>query len=327
MFQDFANVWTPVAYSRQVRGDHPLRVSIAGTPIVLFRDADDAPAALVDRCPHRGVALSLGRLEHGCLQCPFHGWTFDRAGRCVRVPWNPDAKRANLGALAVPTRELAGHVWVYTSVSAEPGAQPTVHESLLARDARLTGIEMSWDTHWTRAMENMLDWPHLAFVHRKTIGRELARLTAGRLEIVREEQPWGVQSRVTVDGVDRPGRLDYRWPNQMNLHITLRGRKVLLAVACVPVDSLRTRMMLSIARPFLRSPVFDGVFNYSNRRIAKEDQAIVESSFPAEMPEAGLEKSVRTDSLTLRFRKDYFARLKGTRAGPDAGGDRASAPD
>jgi hypothetical protein len=75
-------------------------------------------------------------------------------------------------------------------------------------------------------------------------------------------------------------------------------------------------MMLSIARPFLRSPVFDGLFNYSNKRIAKEDQAIVESSFPSEMPEAGLEKSVRTDSLTLRFRKDYFARLKGTRSGP-----------
>ncbi len=109
--------------------------------------------------------------------------------------------------------------------------------------------------------------------------------------------------------------LDYRWPNQMNLHIKLRGKKVLLAVACVPVDATRTRMMLSIARPFLRSRIFDGLFNYMNRRIAKEDQAVVESSSPAEMPAANLEKSVRTDSLTLRFRKDYFARLKGSRAG------------
>ena len=90
---------------------------------------------------------------------------------------------------------------------------------------------------------------------------------------------------------------------------------MLLAVACVPTDALRTRMLLSIARPFLRSRVFDAIFNYTNKRIAKEDQAIVESSFPVEMPEAGAEKSVRTDSLTLRFRKDYFARLKGTPAG------------
>jgi hypothetical protein len=112
--------------------------------------------------------------------------------------------------------------------------------------------------------------------------------------------------------------LDYRWPNQMNLHISLRGKKVLLAVACVPVDALRTRMMLTIARPFLRSRIFDGLFDYTNKRIAKEDQAIVESSSPAEMPAAALEQSVRTDSLTLRFRKDYFARLKGTRAGPIA---------
>jgi hypothetical protein len=112
----------------------------------------------------------------------------------------------------------------------------------------------------------------------------------------------------------------------MNLHITLRGRKVLLAVACVPVEPLRTRMMLSIARPFLRSRLFDGLFDYANRRIAAEDQAIVESSSPAEMPEARLEQSVRTDSLTLRFRKDYFARLKGTRAAGAAAPSRTVEP-
>jgi len=316
MFQDFANVWTPVAYSRQVRGDRPLRVSIAGTPIVLFRDADDAPAALVDRCPHRGVALSLGRLEHGCLQCPFHGWTFDRAGRCVRVPWNPDAKRANLGALAVPTRELAGHVWVYTSVSAEPGAQPTVHESLLARDARLTGIEMSWDTHWTRAMENMLDWPHLPFVHRATIGRGLARLNEDHMEVAMEDHPWGWRVRSVMNGVPRPGLLDFRWPNQMNLHIPFRRRALTLAVTCVPVDDRHTRLLLVTARNFARSALLDFFFNRTNRRIASEDRAIVESSVPAETPVARAEMSVRTDAPTLRFRKSYFAQLKGSSSEP-----------
>ena len=67
------------------------------------------------------------------------------------------------------------------------------------------------------------------------------------------------------------------------------------------------------AATWLRSRIFDRVFDHMNKRIAKEDQAVVESSSPAEMPAAGLEQSVRTDSLTLRFRKDYFARLKGTR--------------
>jgi phenylpropionate dioxygenase-like ring-hydroxylating dioxygenase large terminal subunit len=36
----------------------------------------DGVGALLDRCPHRGVALSLGTITDGCLACPFHGWRF-----------------------------------------------------------------------------------------------------------------------------------------------------------------------------------------------------------------------------------------------------------
>jgi phenylpropionate dioxygenase-like ring-hydroxylating dioxygenase large terminal subunit len=225
----------------------------------------------------------------------------------------------------VPARELAGLVWIYTATGEGAPEEPRVNEYLIDPRVRVSGQVVEWRAHWTRAMENMLDWPHLPFVHARTIGRDLAKNVGGRLEILRDDQSWGVSSRITVDGIEQPGMLDYRWPNQMNLHITLRGKKVLMAVACVPVDARRTRMMLSIARPFLRSRIFDSVFDYMNKRIAKEDQAVVESSSPAEIPAAGLDKSVRTDALTLRFRKDYFSRLKGTRAGPVEAGAASSA--
>ena len=314
MFQDFANVWTPVAFSAELGTQRPLAATVAGTHLALFRATDGTPRALLDRCPHRGAALSLGRITSGCLECPFHGWRFDAEGRVMHVPWNPDAKLANLHADTVPARELGGQIWIYTAVNAAADGEPAVDDYFASPGVRFCGTAVEWRAHWTRAMENMLDSPHLAFVHRASIGRELVKLRAGRMDVDREERPWGVRSRITVDGEARPGMLDYRWPNQMNLHITLLGRKVLLTVACVPIDSGRTRMMLSIVRPFLRSPLFDGVFNYSNRRIAKEDQAIVESSSPAEIPHARDEKSVRTDAMTLRFRKDYFARLKGSAA-------------
>jgi len=312
MFQDFANVWTPVAYSEELGASAPASVTVAGTAVALFRASDGAPRAMLDRCPHRGAALSLGRVTDGCLECPFHGWRFDGNGRVIHVPWNPDAKLEHLHGDVVPARELAGQIWLYTAVnSSEPPDEPDVDAYFLAPGVRVSGTTVEWQAHWTRAMENMLDWPHLAFVHRATIGRELAKLRAGRMDVEREEHAWGVRSRVLLDGAARPGMLDYRWPNQMNLHITLFGKPVVLAVACVPVSARRTRMMLSIARPFLTTPLLDWLFNYSNKRIAKEDQAIVESSSPAEMPDAREEKSVRTDALTLRFRKDYFARLKG----------------
>lgn len=312
MFQDFADVWTPVAFSGQLRADRALRVSVAGTAVALFRDAQGAPAAVLDRCPHRGVALSLGTVTQGALQCPFHGWRFDHAGRCVHVPWNPEARREHLGAVAIPAYELAGQLWIHTSLGTHAPTVPTVHNSLLAAQTRITGIEMIWDTHWTRAMENMLDWPHLPFVHRASIGRTLVPLLGERLDTLIEDHPWGWRVRTAHRGSPRPGMLDFRRPNQMNLHIPMRGRHLTLAVVCVPIDEQSTRLLLMAARGFARAAIFDAFFNRANRRIADEDRAIVESSDPPRIPAASAERSVRTDKATLLFRKYYFSDLHGS---------------
>ena len=312
MFRDFANVWTPVALSAQLRADGVMQIRVADTALALFRDTHGAPAAVLDRCPHRGVALSLGSVREGCLQCPFHGWRFDRSGQCVQVPWNPEAKRAALHALAVPARELAGQIWIRTSLGAETPDAPTVHESLLDPRTRLTGIETIWRTHWTRAMENMLDWPHLAFVHRGSIGKDLAPFTEESMDTLIEAHDWGWRVRAALRGAVRPGMLDFRRPNQMNLHIPMRGRHLTLAVVCVPIDEQRTRLLLMAARGFARAAIFDAFFNRANRRIADEDRAIVESSDPPRIPAASAERSVRTDKATLRFRKYYFSDLHGS---------------
>jgi nitrite reductase/ring-hydroxylating ferredoxin subunit len=71
-----------------VKSTKPAATFCGGEPIVLFRDKGGAIRALEDRCPHRRVPLSLGRvLDNGMLQCGYHGWTFDGAtGRCMAIP-------------------------------------------------------------------------------------------------------------------------------------------------------------------------------------------------------------------------------------------------
>lgn len=319
MFEGFANVWTPVALAADLKHQAPLAVQIAGTPVAVFRDERGQPAALVDRCPHRGVALSLGKVTGGRLECPFHGWQLDGAGHVCHVPWNPDAKLANLRGVPVPARELAGQIWIYTAPVEAPPTEPEVNAAILGERVRISGGAIVWKTHWTRAMENMLDWPHLPFVHKKTIGKGMTGRSAGRMDIAWEERPWGAHTHVSIDDKPEPGALDFRWPNQMNLYVPIRGRLLMLMVACVPLDEGRTNMLMTVARDFLRPSLFDAIFHRMNLRIAGEDQAIVESSFPREVPPAGEERSVRTDGPTLVFRKRYFAELKGSSSGPPDG--------
>jgi phenylpropionate dioxygenase-like ring-hydroxylating dioxygenase large terminal subunit len=180
---------------------------------------------------------------------------------------------------------------------------------------RVSGMRMVWNTHWTRAMENMLDWPHLPFIHANTIGRGMkARAAASRMDVEWEDRPWGAHTFIRIDGQVEPGTLDFRWPNAMNLHIPIPGKRMLMMVSCVPIDAGRTSMLLAMARDFFTSRLFDGLFHRTNLKIATEDKAVVESSFPVEVPPAGDERSVRTDGPTLTFRKRYYQELRGSSA-------------
>ncbi len=48
MFETFANVWTPVLPAIEI-GSAPVAIELAGEPLVLFRDAEDAIVVLLDR--------------------------------------------------------------------------------------------------------------------------------------------------------------------------------------------------------------------------------------------------------------------------------------
>ncbi len=76
--------WYVVARSDEVKRA-PLARTLMGIPMVIFR-GDDGVGALVDRCPHRNAPLSAGRVVGATVQCGYHGWRFDPAGRCQEVP-------------------------------------------------------------------------------------------------------------------------------------------------------------------------------------------------------------------------------------------------
>lgn len=106
--------WIPVLEAPAL-GRAPARVDVAGLPVVLFRAADGRPRALLDRCPHRGVPLSIGTCRKGRIACAYHGWEFDGDGRCLRIPSNvepegPPLPRAMARAFAVEERD--GKLWV-----------------------------------------------------------------------------------------------------------------------------------------------------------------------------------------------------------------------
>ncbi len=298
--------WTPAIALADVL-TNPCAVEVAGERLVIFQDAEGAWHALLDRCPHRGAQLSRGRvMDDGSLRCAYHGWRFSGDGRCLRVPLNDLNEHAleRIRATAIPARALAGAVWVYTGIAAP--TQPVLPVSLQGPASQYGTYSQEWQAHWTRAIENFIDYAHPSYVHEDTIGAYTLRHAEGGAVAYSDVTPteWGFH---TINGMGRRGggfRLDWYRPNLSVLHFGA-GNEANLHVFAIPVNALRTRVM-TVRR---LGPETDAI-DWSRRQagidnvILSEDRAVVESQ-PGPVPDSGEEISVATDAPSIAFRRWY----------------------
>ena len=167
-------LWHPVVASAALgAGAAPLGVRLLEEPVVLWRAADGAPQAWADRCPHRGARLSLGRIvrcaDGARLECAYHGWQFDGAGRCRAVPALPDFRPPpGHRATVFETREAHGLVWV--RLAAGETTVPRFAAELDPRLRKLLCGPYEVEASAPRIVENFLDLAHFGFVHDGWLG-------------------------------------------------------------------------------------------------------------------------------------------------------------
>ena len=189
------NHWYIAARARDL-GRRPLACTVLGEPLALFRDADGRPAAVLDRCAHRNMALSIGRVVAGCLECPYHGWRYDGGGRCVAFPALGDPRAAPAITLPTyPATESDGYVWVFMGAG-PPAAGPFRFPHLGERGWTTFRMRTRFEASAFACLENFLDCPHTVFVHRGWFRTRDARRVAAAIRRRAD--------RVEVEFVDEP---------------------------------------------------------------------------------------------------------------------------
>ena len=193
------NHWYVAASASDI-GRKPFGRIILGEPVVFFRTEDGAPTALEDRCPHRRLPLSMGKLVDGdILQCGYHGLRFDRTGACVRVP-GQDMIPPTAKVKTYPVVERYKWLWIWMGDPALADPAKIVDYHWL--DDPNWGAKTDYlhaECNWQLVNDNLLDLTHLAFVHETTIGN-MALVEHAAVRVQRT--PHGVQ--VTRWIIDQP---------------------------------------------------------------------------------------------------------------------------
>lgn len=292
-----ANRWYALLTSAELQSSRPLGARRLGQDLVFWRNTAGSVRVAMDACPHRGAKVSAGRMVNGCLECPFHGFQFADDGACTFIPPHPDRTISPAMRLdTLPSREEHGFIWVWTGPEAATDAPiPFFDFGDLSCAGSADAIPVR--THYTRAIENQLDYSHLPFVHRRTIGRFVT-------DVAREQF-------VETDGdvirfgpsKDADALIEFIGPNIWRL----RTGRAWQFLAFVPVDDdnmlYYTRSYQGVVGVPGLSWLVGRMGRFFNRFIFAEDTAVVESQPAVETRLRMGEMLVPSDGPIIAYRR------------------------
>jgi phenylpropionate dioxygenase-like ring-hydroxylating dioxygenase large terminal subunit len=165
------NAWYAAAWNHEI-GAAPFARTILNEPLVMFRDTAGRVVALEDRCCHRHLPLSQGKVVGDCLECGYHGLTFDASGNCVKVPGQTRVPPGGQ-VRSWPVLEKYQYVWVWMG-DPEKADESLLPDWYVMDDPDWAVVKgdppFHIPCHYELFNDNLLDLSHLAYVHIKNIG-------------------------------------------------------------------------------------------------------------------------------------------------------------
>lgn len=295
-----------IACDSAALGEGPLKATIFDTPLVLFREQGRA-VALLDRCAHRNVPLSMGYVEGDRLVCGYHGWAFDGEGACQQVPALCGAQAGK--ARRVPrfaTREQQGFVWVYMRPDVDPTFEPFAFAHL--EDRRYATVRHGMDFEGTlhATLENILDVPHTAFLHRglfRGVKRNqiTAHVTRGADRVEAdyrgEPVPTGVLGKILAPQGGTVGHFDrFIMPSIAQVEYRLGDKNhIVITSALTPVGDFQTRLhAVATFRTIAPPSVLKAILLPIGKKVLGQDYDMLKAQTAA-VKRFGGEQYVNTD--------------------------------
>jgi len=321
----YTNIWYVAGLSKNLT-DEPIKVTMLGADLVLFRDSDGAARCISNVCPHRGSSLADGTLyKDGTLACPFHGWRFNGSGECTLVPSRRDhevqvvAPGARTDAYA--TVEKYGLVWV--CLGDEPdAAAPILDIPEWDDDAfRFTSNEEIWEADYHTAKFTNLDYVHLRVVHGILFQGNENPIQAPEHHITTTDHGFqsvmrvnpapseGVWSELREAGTKVESIMKFFVPG-----LTLRGQVEIGGIGSgefnifyeftTPIDEHSTMMRHYFLRNYRMEEAFDTEHTRRNLQNVHQDKRLAESQRPRVAPTGPNPKGIYThdeDKIMLTY--------------------------
>jgi phenylpropionate dioxygenase-like ring-hydroxylating dioxygenase large terminal subunit len=326
----YINFWYAAATSASI-GHEPRRLRMLGQDFVLFRTGSGVVHCLANVCAHRGGSLAGGRLQGEArdrIECPYHGWQFDPAGVCRKIPSLGPGSAARIPGRArvdaYPVEERYGLVHVFLGDLPESERPPIMAIPEYGQPgwyASHEDYESGGD--FRRSVENGLDPAHNEYVH-PTHGFSGAREDYRVPELRIESRAWGsgfitqyfapplkdeqmkAASGRSVDAEVEAGTF-HHGPTCMITSIRpTPSHTINQNVFKTPVDERTMRTFLVQTRNFMLGPEHDERFKARNAVVRDQDRVVLGDQEPYFTPETNAHEPLMPADMAVARYREYL---------------------
>lgn len=273
-----------VALSAELREPGAYRAAeIMGRPILVVRQDDGSVQTFANMCSHRGAQVApLGNGKAARFSCPYHGWTYGKAGNLIGVASASEFGQIDKKCYGLPklrTFERAGFVWALL----DPTATIDFETFLSGYDDAIDGFGLGrWhvfgrkrldSVNWKLMYDGYVDFYHLPVLHRATFKSKFANQALNFR--------WGPHQRITTPDPSLL-KLDQQPETEWDLKSMLKGVWPMFPnAALISIDGRGTAMMFS--QIFPGDTVLQGysthVFLTEKELVDPEERAKAEAQF------------------------------------------------
>src|SRR5256885_1036842 len=207
----FRRYWHPVAAVSQMKERKIFQVKILGEDLVLYKDRSGGYGLIEPRCPHRKMSMMYGIPDEDGIRCAYHGWRFDKQGRCTDQPYDrtedPEGRfKQKIKIRSYPIQDLGGLLLAYLGPLPEP-LLPHWDLYVMEDVVRDVGYAVI-PCNWLQIMENSLDSVHVEWLHQNFYNYVVAQMGNGPLQRARQKHAkigfdrfeYGIVKRRIVEG-------------------------------------------------------------------------------------------------------------------------------
>jgi 5,5'-dehydrodivanillate O-demethylase len=324
--------WWPVGFSEALKPKGaPVKVRLLAEDFVLFRNGARELGLLELHCSHRGTSLEFGRVEDNGIRCCYHGWLYDRRGKCLEQPAEPEDStfKDRIQHPAYVVQEAAGLVFAY--IGPEPAPLLPGYDLLVRDDGcRVVGGGEEF-CNWLQRAENSADGAHSIALH----AAGYPNMAMKRPTINWEQTRFGIKETTWVEGVSKPRITHFIFPSHVRHSAARVGENPRQVIRFrVPTDDFTTTTYWIDFYPHrdgqptraesLKTQGFkksepgvyrrgeDGwwnIYTHEQDRVAQESQGVI--------ADRAKENLASSDQGIIMLRKMIRASIEAVRAGKD----------